>query len=622
MHMHDLRVAKEQIRQATDIVDLASGYLALHRQGRGFVGLCPWHDDSRPSLQVNPERQSFKCWVCDVGGDVFALIMRMENVDFREALEMLAERAGVSLQPSAAGVGSSPFERRNLFKAAEWVEAQYHRCLLEDAIAEAARRYLQQRGIVEHSLRRFRLGFAPTGWDWLLRRAESAGIHPEVLERIDCLVRRERGGFYDRFRGRLMFPIRDGRGRAIAFGGRVLPEFAQDGDAKYINSRETSLFSKSSNVYGLDAARDAIAREKSVVVMEGYTDVVMAHQHGVEHAVAVLGTALGERHVPLLKRYTDSITLVLDGDAAGKGRTLDILDNLLALFVRYELELKILTLPEGADPCDVISSQGRDAFGLLLAQAHDALTHKIEAVTNGLAPTADTHRAAQAVEAILATFVRALPRAAAASSPAFVRERQMLVRVGRMFGISAETLGIRLQALRAALKPLGGLRGGGGSDAPSRPASVKPTAWEREFLEVMLHHPESHEELLLHAGETDFAAPAARELFRLMRETAELGEAFDYHRLMLAVEDPELQNLLIDCDEQARRKAGSDLRQRVDGLIATLSARRLEPKHQLLIAELASKRLDPTHEDQALAAYFEELKSRQASVPPMDGREA
>ncbi|HYO25723.1 MAG TPA: DNA primase, partial [Lacipirellulaceae bacterium] len=220
MSLASLQDAKEQVRQAVDIVDLVGRYATLRRQGRGYVALCPWHDDSRPSLQVNPDRQSWKCWVCDIGGDVFSWVMRAEGMDFREALEMLAERAGVNLAPatSAPSAAESQFDRRNLLKALAWVEQQYHLCLTRSPEAEPARRYLAERGISSASAAEFRLGFAPHEWDWLLQRARPAGISEAVLERVDCAVRRDNGGYYDRFRGRLMFSIRDVRSRPIAFG--------------------------------------------------------------------------------------------------------------------------------------------------------------------------------------------------------------------------------------------------------------------------------------------------------------------------------------------------------------------------------------------------------------------
>ncbi|HYO25042.1 MAG TPA: toprim domain-containing protein, partial [Lacipirellulaceae bacterium] len=438
-----------------------------------------------------------------------------------------------------------------------------------------------------------------------------------------CAVRRDNGGYYDRFRGRLMFSIRDVRSRPIAFGGRVLPEFARDDDAKYINSRETPLFNKSSHLYALDVARDGIAREKGVLVMEGYTDVIMAHQHGVDHAVAVLGTALGEKHVPLIRRFTDRITLVLDGDAAGQSRTMGILDNLLALFVAHEIDLKILTLPAGADPCDVIRSQGSEAFRQLLAGSVDALQHKIAAVTNGLVPGADAHRSAQAEEAIVATLARAL-RAVVASWPALLREQQVLVRLSRQFGLAEDSLRLRLTALRKAASGAAAQarapRSAGAAAPAQQPApATPPSAWDRELIETVLHTPETLPELLDHVGEEHISSPLARQLFTLMLDMHHAGQTPSFARRMNAVDDEAAKNLLVDCDEQGHRKSASDVEQRVRDLLSHATRSRQDAGHRETVAQLKTNQLDPEQEDRALAALFDDLKRRQTGSPPTDG---
>ena len=349
---------KEQIRQATDIVDLVGGYLPLRRQGRIYVGICPWHDDSRPSLQVNPERQSWKCWVCDVGGDVFNFVMQHERIGFREALEMLADRAGIQLRPASRPETppGSPHDKKTLYSAMQWAAQQFHQCLLLAPEAEAARRYVEERGLTPESVQRFGLGFSPEGWQWLLDRARAKGFSVQVLEAVGlCAKSPNSGRYYDRFRGRLMFPIRDVQGRTIAFGGRILPGASGDNPAKYINSPETKLFSKSDNLYALDLARERVTKLREIVVVEGYTDVMMAHQVGVDHVVAVLGTALGPRHIQVLRRFAHRVILVLEGDEAGQRRTNEILE----LFVAAQIDLRILTLPEEFDPCEFLLERGQ-----------------------------------------------------------------------------------------------------------------------------------------------------------------------------------------------------------------------------------------------------------------------
>lgn len=619
MSLADMQDAKEQVRQAIDIVDLVGEYVALRRQGSSYVGLCPWHDDSRPSMQVNPDRQSFKCWVCDIGGDIFSFIMRVEGLEFREALEMLAERAGVELRPTAgSGPAESQFDRRNLLKITAWAEKQFHQCLLQSPEAEPARAYLSDRGIDLQSVERFHIGFAPQEWDWLLRKAAAASWSPEALERVGLVVRRDSGGYYDRFRGRLMFSIRDARSRPIACGGRVLPEFAGEKDAKYINSPETPLFSKSRELFALDLAREGIRREGQIVVMEGYTDVIMAHQHGVDHAVAVLGTALGEQHVPLIRRFTDSITLVLDGDAAGQRRTMDILDNLLALFVAHEVELRILGLPDGSDPCDVILSQGSEAFRALLKESRDALTHKMDVVMQSLSSTSAPHRTAQAVESILGALARALPRGASASSASLMREQQVLVRIAKQFGVADEALRTRLHALRQSATFGAPRRTAIHDEAVSEDQGTALDApvllgWERELIELILAQPESFLQIATEVAFEEFVSSAARQLFAAAASLSQRDELPTYDHLMLAVDDLRLKSLLVACDEANQQKTDSDPAQRLTDAVAGAQRRRRDARHEQKMAALHQKQLDPEKEEEVLAELFHELKQQQDS---------
>ena len=380
--------AKEQVRQAIDIVDLLGKYnLQLRRQGRGYVTHCPWHDDTRPSLQVNPERQSWKCWPCDIGGDIFSFVMKMEGVDFPEALAMLADRAGIKLQkpsrsepgPFAGSPGSpsvpvaSTSERstkRPLGSSASITSAS---CTSPEA--EPARKYFQERGITAESIERFQLGFAPLDRDWILKQAGGSSSRAKVLETIGVLRRSSAGRrLYDLFRGRGLFAIRDAQGRPVGMGGRLLPGVETFLPGKYVNSPETPLFRKSHLLYGLDLAKEAIHKSKSktALVMEGYTDVIIAHQFGFNNAVAVLGVALGETHIKILKRFVDRIVLVLDGDEAGQKRANEVLE----LFVAQQVDLRILTLPDDLDPCDFLQERGAEAFADLLATGTvDALDH-------------------------------------------------------------------------------------------------------------------------------------------------------------------------------------------------------------------------------------------------------
>jgi DNA primase len=587
--------AKEQVRQAIDIVDLVGGYIQLRRQGRNFVGLCPWHDDSRPSLNVNPDRQSWKCWVCDVGGDVFSFVMKAEGLEFRETLELLAEKAGIALrqpgqgghddsQPSAAPTN----DKRVLLRVMAWAEEQFHRCLVDSPEGEPGRRYLAERGITPESIRRFHLGFAPQNWTWLRDRIGATEWSAPLLERLGLLRRKEIGGeHYDWFRGRVMFSIRDARSRPIAFGGRVLPQLAGERDAKYINSPETPLFSKSRELYALDLAREAIAQEHGVIVMEGYTDSIMAHQNGLANVVAVLGTALGEGHLQLLRRFTDSITLVLDGDDAGRRRTNEIIDSLLALFVKNQVDLRILTLPEELDPCDFIATHGSDAFRQLLATAVDALEHKFLSVTQGLDISTDTHRAAQAVEQVLASLAQFRPAAAsAASTPVLLREQQMLGRVARQFRLPEEQLRTRLVALRRAARPRQ-------SASPASPANAPPpqpaqladlTACDRLLLEVVLSEPQNIPRIESLIGPDEIESPVVRQIYVTCLRLSLSGQRADFPRLIAEFDDPGIKSLLVDLDESTIGKPPAEPERLLQDLLAAFQRRHEQSERRKALA--------------------------------------
>jgi DNA primase len=375
-----------------------------------------------------------------------------------------------------------------------------------------------------------------------------------LLERVGLLRRKELGGgFYDWFRGRVMFSIRDSRSRPVAFGGRVLPQLADERTAKYINSPETPLFSKSRELYALDVARENFKAAGGAIVMEGYTDALMAHQHGINNCVAVLGTALGERHLQLLRRYTESILLVLDGDAAGQLRTNEILDALLALFEKNQIDLRILILPDGVDPCDFIATHGSDPFRALLATAVDALEHKFKVVTNGLDTLTDTHRASQAAEQLLGTLAQLRPAGAGASSTTLLREEQMLSRIARRFHLPEEKLRSRLNSLRreATARPRSQQRADDDSQRAARSQPLRLAdllAWERGVLELIILDPTMVPRVAVGVGSQDFTPPAARQIYLVCCRISEETPEGDFGRLLAEFDEPEMTSLLVQLD--------------------------------------------------------------------------
>ena len=296
--------------------------------------------------------------MCDIGGDIFSFVMRMEKLEFPEALAMLAERAGSSARCALPGRSRAADDKKLLQKAMAWAEEQYQELPAQVASRRrGARLSFRSEGFPTKAFADSTWVSPPTSGSGSSSQARGTRFTPQILEACDLVRKRTNGpGHWDTFRGRVLFSIRDTQSRPVGFGGRVIPvEGEQTPAAKYLNSRETPLFAKSSLLYGLDFARDAIVKQKTAIVMEGYTDCLMAQQFGITNAVAALGTAFGERHVQLLRRYADRIVLVLDGDKAGRDRT----NQLLEMFIAEPIDLRILTLPDELDPCDFLLARGQ-----------------------------------------------------------------------------------------------------------------------------------------------------------------------------------------------------------------------------------------------------------------------
>ena len=314
----------DDVKERLDIIEVISSYVSLKKAGRNFKGLCPFHSEKTPSFVVFPDTQSWHCFgACGTGGDVFAFVARQENVEFSEALEILARRAGVELKPQTPVQQTEADLERRLQEINKLAAAYYHNQLAAAPAGEMARRYLAKRGLSQETIDRFQLGFAPDSW-----HAVGAYLTGKVVPTADLLqsglviAREDGGGHYDRFRNRIMIPIRDQSGHVIGFGGRVL----DDSQPKYLNTPETPIFHKGHVLFGIDLAKAAIRAEDKAIIVEGYMDVIQAHQHGACNVVAAMGTALTETQVKTLRKYARAIVLALDPDTAGGHATLRGLD--------------------------------------------------------------------------------------------------------------------------------------------------------------------------------------------------------------------------------------------------------------------------------------------------------
>ncbi len=384
--MSDTTRIFQQVRDAARIEDLIGEYITLRPAGRELVGLCPFHDDRRPSMYVSPRKQIYYCFVCAAGGDVFRFVRNYHKMTAGEALRFLAQRYGVPLpeyhgpRPGAGGEESS--RREKMLAANAWA-AKYFQENLAAPGNQAPRAYLQKRGLTAATIHDFQLGFAADSWSALAQAAARQGVQEEPLLATGLLKRRADGTPFDALRNRIIFPIHNLGDQLIGFGGRILPEAgvasasavsagADAAPPKYLNSPETVLFSKRETLYALPRARPAIIRAGSAVVVEGYMDVLACHQCGVTHVVATLGTALTERHIGLLRRFCDRVILVFDSDEAGRRAA----DRAIELLLPLPLDVRITHVPGGKDPCDFCMAQGGEAFGRLLAEAEDALEYK------------------------------------------------------------------------------------------------------------------------------------------------------------------------------------------------------------------------------------------------------
>jgi DNA primase len=387
----DATAAKEEIRERVDLVDLVSQYVELKQAGRNWKGLCPFHQEKTPSFNVNRETRFWKCFGCGAAGDVFTFVQRVENIGFPEAMKLLGDRIGVTWEATPAQRESRD-EREQILHANE-MAAEWFRAQLRSHPGAPARAYLDRRGLDSATVERFRLGYAPGGWDALLSYLGSRGISPERAIRAGLARASDRGGAYDVFRNRVMFPITDVLGRVIAFGGRALDP---EEPAKYINSPETLVFRKGRTFYGLDAARKAIADEGFAVVVEGYMDVVGLAQHGVNHCVAALGTALTEQHAAILARYTPEICLVFDDDEAGMQAAL----RSIRVFENCPAGVKVAPLSGGKDPDDYVREFGREGFGELLKSRIGLVEYRIRLIFSQQATTGPEGRAKAAQEVV------------------------------------------------------------------------------------------------------------------------------------------------------------------------------------------------------------------------------
>ena len=377
----------DRVRSANDIADVIGAAVPLKRAGANFVCLCPFHREKSPSFNVNPSKQIFRCFGCGKGGDVFTFIEEYEGLSFPEAVQRLAERAGIVLEADASGSGAHQRSvKDSLLKLHDAICNRWQQCLANEAGGQVARDYLAKRGVPAEAIAEFRIGAAPESWDDTVNWAKAKGFDLGLLEQAGLIVKRDTGGYYDRFRGRLMFPICDEQGRVIAFSGRILQ--GDEKQAKYVNSPETPLFTKGKVLFALHRAKRPILDAGHALICEGQLDTIACHMAGVTIAVAPQGTALTADHARILKRYVNEVILCFDGDKAGRNATVRALDDLLA----SGLAVKVASIPPPDDPDSYIKRFGAEAFRTVLGRAQGFFDFYLQHLLAENDPTSDKGR--------------------------------------------------------------------------------------------------------------------------------------------------------------------------------------------------------------------------------------
>ncbi len=577
----------ERVRGANDIVEVIGEYVPLKRAGKNYRALCPFHKEKTPSFNVSPTRQIFKCFGCGKGGNVFAFVMGMERVGFPESIEILARRAGLTLQRQRGSSGGRTEDgKEKVYEVNLWAAKVYHRYLLDEQRGASARAYLERRGFGKAEQEKYRLGYAPDNWEFLTGLAGSK-YSPGLLEKSGLVLPRQGGGYYDRLRNRVIFPIFDVQGRVIGFGGRVLG----DGEPKYLNSPETSLFDKSRCLYGLNWAKTAISDRGQVMVVEGYTDCLSLMCAGIEWVVATLGTALTEEHVRLLKRYADTAVLVYDGDEAG----IRAAERALEVFLAREMEVKVVLIPGGQDPADFVGKEGGEAFLKLVEGAEGVFDLKMKLIAERHDLSTSSGKNA-AVEEML----RVVAQAGSGVLQDILLSHNPLLR-----DLSGQ-LGIGESALRERLRRLSPRR-----ESPAKverePRSSGRVKAEREVLGAVLNRCALWEQVRTCLGTEAFSEEALREIARKVQEVSEEKETFELSDVLDRLHSEELIQLGVDLSEEVGDR---DVMQVLGAGLGVIEVdmRRQEGKQILRAMTAARDSGDEAKEVELLKRYQEHKK--------------
>ncbi|MGB7767719.1 MAG: DNA primase [Verrucomicrobiia bacterium] len=529
----------ERIRAASDIVDVIGSYLPLKRAGGNFVALCPFHKEKTPSFNVNPHRQIFHCFGCHKGGDVFTFVREYENIGFVDAVRRLADRAKIPLEfDQSPGEQQSRHLKDQLLQIHEQIAQRWQNCLLNEAAGQTARDYLAKRGVPPEAVKLFRLGAAPDLWDDTVNWAKSKSYELPLVEKAGLILRKENSEhFYDRFRGRLIFPICDEQGRVVGFSGRVLA--GDEKAAKYVNSPETPIFTKSRVFFGLDKSKRAILDAGFAIICEGQLDLIACFMGGVQNVVAPQGTAFTDQHARILKRYVNEVVLCFDSDEAGQNAAVRSLDHLLA----SGLAVRVAIVPAPHDPDSFIKAMGGEAFRRLIENAEGYFDYLLNRLCAQNDPNSDKGR-----NAVLRDMAGA------------VHKTGNTVLIDKYAQKTALRLGVSPEAVRAEFakvrSPQSGARNLDDEDSTANEPETetsRPSPHEFHLLKLLLLHDDLVAWAALHLDINWVLHLAARQILA-QRLAAQTNETWKSPAAFLdECETPEMRSLVAGAVAEDRK---------------------------------------------------------------------
>src|SRR5215813_14136567 len=586
----------DDLRRQADIVRVIQDYVTLKKAGANWVARCPFHKETKPSFSVNPAKDIFYCFGCQKGGSVFNFVMEIERVTFPEAIKIVAEKSGVPLPQM---VDDSRFEARKresdqVIELNQWA-LQWWQDQLQSKGAASVRQYLKQRGLTEEMANTFRLGFAPDSWEALSTHLRQKGATQEQLERSGLVVKKEEGGSYDRFRGRLMFPVFDAQGKPIAFGGRTLDP---EGEPKYLNSPETPAYTKGRHLFGLNLTRDEIRRQGFAILVEGYLDLIVPYQYGVPNLIASLGTALTPEQVKLISRFARKMLVNYDGDRAGVQAAKRAIETLLT----EDFEVKVLVLPDNADPDDFIRKYGVTEYQRRRAEAPSHIQFVIDQAVRDR----NLHNPADKAAAVEET----LP---------FVRAVRSRIQRREYFDIAMDALRVQADQRRELWQRT---RAG----ASVEPGTVQQivartrerTVAEERLLELLLASSELRSLILARMNAEDYEGLATAAIFRAMIELTDQGKDVTVDSLMEAANgDLQVGQLAARLMVAEAPESPDEALAAADSCVAALRLLRLNRRIEEVSSELAeAERAGDDRRRDALATEHLQLSKQRSNFLP------